>query len=220
MSMIRMLIRILREMVRAVAMLPLTVKFLIGLAILVEIVVITQWEHLTNTQPPAPTVPYVTVVPQNPEQRSSNFPDSPSADKAPATATEATLAKRMARLVIEEPMVQPNGSIVGNRQTLYLYGIKQFDSKTVCTRASGERWACGLHAYATLRNAIAKKTIVCDPKTILPNAVTATCRMGATDIALMLVGDGLVELDGNVDDVELVKAQASAKSRKLGIWDR
>ena len=160
------------------------------------------------------------ISPQNPEQRSFDFPEAPPADKTQAATAEAGLAKRMARLVIEEPMVQPNGSIIGNRQTLYLYGIKPFDSKTVCTRSSGARWACGLHAYATLRNAIAKKTIVCDPKTLMPNGISAICRMGTTDIALTLVRDGLVELDGNVVGSEMVNAQTFAKNRKLGIWDQ
>jgi endonuclease YncB( thermonuclease family) len=122
-------------------------------------------------------------------------------------------------LVIVEPEIQANGSIIGNGQILYLYGIKQFDSKNVCTRASGERWACGLHAYATLRNATAHKTIICDPKKILQNAVSAICRLGTTDVALTLIRDGLAELDENIEDTEMVNAQAFAKSRKLGIWD-
>jgi endonuclease YncB( thermonuclease family) len=126
----------------------------------------------------------------------------------------------MARLIIEEPIAQPNGSIIGNHKTLYLHGVKPFDSKKVCARASGERWACGLQAYATLRNTVAKKTIACDPKTLLPNAVTATCHIGATNVALVLVRDGLVELDDNADDADLANAQAFAKNRKLGIWDR
>jgi endonuclease YncB( thermonuclease family) len=133
---------------------------------------------------------------------------------------DADIAKRLARFIITEPKAQSDGSISGGRETVFLYGIKQFDSKKLCTRASKERWACGLRAYATLRNEIARKTIVCDPKTLLPNAVNAICRIGTTNVALALVRDGIVELDDNADDDELAKAQASAKSAKLGVWDR
>ena len=198
----------------------MTIKLLIGLAILVAFVVVTQWDNLVNVRPPAPAASKVSSAPKLPEQRSFNFPETPPAEKARAAEVGALLAKRMARVTIEEPNVQADGSISGNGQTLHLYGIKQFNSKTLCRRASGEPWACGLHAYAMLRNTIANETIVCDPKTLLPNSVAATCRVGSTDIALMLVRNGLAELDNNIDDADLVNAQASAKSQRLGIWDR
>lgn len=216
----REIIQTLREIVRAVVALPLAVKVLIGVAVLIEFVVVTQWERLPFRQVHSPVVSKVPVSPPEPEQNSFNFPEVLPADKVMTAAVEAALAKRMARVVIEEPTVQANGIITGGGQTLYLYGIKAFDSKAVCTRASGERWACGLHAYATLRNAIAKKTIVCDPKTLLPNAVSAICHLGTTDIALALVRDGLVEVDDKATDSEMAKAQAFAKNQKIGIWDR
>jgi endonuclease YncB( thermonuclease family) len=211
------MISLVREMVRAVVMLPLVIKALIGLALVVEFVVVVQWERLTFRQPPAPAL---TQSPERPAEGSFGFRDVPIPNTADAATVEAALAKRMARVTIEEPIVQPNGSITGNGQTLYLYGIKQIDSKKVCTRASGDRWACGLHAYATLRNSISKATIVCEPKKILPNAVAAVCSQGPINIALSLVRDGLVEVDENADDAGLVRAQAFAKSKNLGIWDR
>ena len=213
------MIRFLREMVREMAMLPLTAKFFVGLGISAIFVVVTQWERLPLAQLFVSASPKASISSQQSEQRSFDLPDAPPADKTHAAEVEAFLIKRMTRLVIVEPKVQTNGSIIGNGQTLYLYGIKQFDSKRVCARASGERWACGLHAYATLRNAIAHKTIICDPKRILQNGVSAICRLEATDVALALLRDGLIELDDNIDDAELVDAQNFAKGRKLGIWD-
>ena len=200
-------------------MLPLPTKFLVALGISIIFVVVTQRERLTLKPVDVPASPKVETSSQQSEQRSFDFPDTPPADKTHAAEVEAFLIKRMERLVIAEPKVQTNGSIIGNGQTLYLYGIKPFDSKKVCTRASGERWACGLHAYATLRNAIAGNTIICDPKRILQNGISATCRLAASDVALILLRDGLVELDDNIEDAELVNAQAFAKSWKLGIWD-
>ena len=164
------IVRIAREMVQAVAMLPLAAKVLIGLAILAEFVVITQWEHPTFRSPPAPVTLKATISPQKPEQRSFSFPEA-AAEKTRAAEVEASLAKRMARVFIDEPNVEANGSIIANGQAFYLYGIKQLDSKKVCTKASGDRWACGLHAYATLRNSIAHKKIICDPR--------RSCRTGS-----------------------------------------
>lgn len=207
--------RLLRDIVQALATLPRLAKISIGLAIAIEFVVITQWERLALRKPPAPKVE---ISAQNPQQ-SPGISEERPADVSPESTINAS-TKSMARFTIEEPLVQPNGTILGNHQTIYLYGIKPIDSKAVCTRASGDRWACGLNFYATLRNSIAKKTITCDPKTILPKGVTAVCRLGELDLGLALVRDGIVEADDAVADVEMIKAQQVAKNNKLGIWDR
>ena len=225
------MVRLIREMIREVAMLPLPVKILIGLGISTIFVVITQWERLgldvqwerlTRKQPPAVTVSktLVPVPPQQSEKRSFDFPAAPPADTKSAAAVEALLLKRIGHLNIVNPQVQPNGSIIGNGQKVYLFGIKQFDRNTLCKRASGERWACGLRAYATLRNSIEHKKIDCEPKKHLSNGISALCRMGSINVASILVRGGLAELDDNTGDADLIKDQAFAKSRKLGIWDR
>lgn len=210
------IIRLGREIFRALVKLSRPIKFLIGITILVEFLVITQWERLPFNQPAPPAPAKTSIASQLPAETLA----TPPSDKTQDAATDEALAKRLARFEVIDPQVQVNGSILGNGQTVYLHGIKRFDSKNLCTKASGERWACGLHAYATLRNTIAKKTIVCEPQARLPNAVAATCRIGPTNIALVLVSAGLVELDDNAADTELVSAQALAKGGKLGIWDR
>jgi hypothetical protein len=43
---------------------------------------------------------------------------------------------------------------------------------------------------------------------------------GPTNIATILLRDGLAELENGVSDVGLIDAQAFAKVRKLGVWDR
>lgn len=207
--------RFLRDIVQALAALPRLAKIAIGLGIAMEFIVITQWERLTLRKPPAPIVEISTL---NSQQGSDNSHER-SAD-APSESTVKTPPKSMERFTIEEPLVQPNGTILGNHQTIYLYGIKPIDSKAVCTKASGDRWACGLNFYATLRNSIAKKTITCDPKEILPRGVAAVCRLGTYDLGLALVRDGMVEADDAVADPEMIKAQQVAKNNRLGIWDR
>lgn len=218
--MIRTLRQLARETMREMGRLPLLAKIGVGLIIPVIFVVVTQWERLPFTRPPILTPPADSLPVPTPAVQSNNFQVPPSDNKAETTGSSPALSNRLARFVIVDPQVHGNGLISGNGVSLYLHGLKPFDSKAVCTRASGERWACGLPAYATLRNAIAKQTITCDPKTLLPKAITATCRMGRDNIALALVREGLVELDDTRDDNDLLFAQAYAKSRRLGIWDR
>jgi endonuclease YncB( thermonuclease family) len=217
--------RIFREIIRAMASLPLLAKIAIGLIIPVIFLIVTQWERLDvvtqwerlasklhyNPKPSAAS--FSSPQPQVPF---NNFSTKPSEK----TAIDPALAKHLASFEVIDPIVQANGTITGGGKTLYLYGIKQFDSKALCTKASGERWACGLHAFAALRNDVAGKKITCDQKTLTPNALSATCRIGANNIALRIVRDGLIELDDNADDEDLIKAQDSAKSQKLGIWNR
>lgn len=207
-------------------MLPLPVKFLIALGISIIFIVITQWERLgLATQWDRLTVKQHTIIATSTLSNSPPHSEQRSLDASPpapthAEETEASRLERMGRITITDPRAQFNGSIIGNGQTFYLYGIKHFDSKQVCILKSGARWACGLRAYAALRNATAKKILICDPKKILRNALSAVCHVGAADVALALVRNGLVELDDDVEDTEMLQAQAIAKRQNLGVWDR
>jgi endonuclease YncB( thermonuclease family) len=212
------MVRILRAMIRELTLLPLSIKIAVAVALSINFYVITHWEFLTSKKP---TVSHAKKVKSSapPQGPFADFPKESHVDASKVAAIQAHVSKRMSRIVIDDPIVQPNGSITGNAQTIYLYEIKPFDSKTLCTRSSGERWACGLHAFASLRNAIAHKKIVCEPKKLLLNGVSAICRMGEIDIASILIRDGLAELDQTSDNAELMKAQALAKRSRLGIWD-
>ena len=207
-------------MVQAFGMLPLTVKLLVAIFLIADFVVITQWEKLPFGHAARPVIAK-TAAP-NPQSKQAASPSLKSAatDKLLAAAAEQHVIERMNPIVLIDPQVQADGSIHNKGQRLYLYGIKPFNSKQVCTRATGERWACGLEAFATLHNEVAKKTILCKPKEIRPDGIGASCRMGDTNIALVLVRKGLAALDGKATDIELLNAQDSAKRQKLGIWNR
>ena len=214
-------IQLFQEMVRELIALPRVIKIFVAIGIAAIFVVITQWERFgLGPQHPALTQPVIYTLPQRPELRPADLSAASTPENTDAKAAEALRLERIGRLDIVDPLVQADGSIKGNGQTLYLYGIKPFTSKDVCTKSSGLKLACGLRAYAGLRNTIEHKEIICDPRKILRNGVAATCRLGKIDIALAMVRDGLVELDDNIDDVAMVNAQAFAKGRKLGIWDR
>ena len=213
--------RLLREMIQALAMLPFAIKVLIAVALVLDFVVITQWDRLFPKTPTAPVVQKASVSPPKPEHRIFDFSNMPPHDETDSEEIKKISIKRMAPIVIDGPAANPDGSISADGKLLYLYGIKPFNSKNICTRASGERWACGLHAYATLRNTIAHKEITCEPKASLPNGLSTICRIGTTDVAALLARKGLVEIDENTkDDPELIDAQRFAKDQRLGIWDR
>lgn len=215
------MLRLLREMIQELISLPLVIKIFVAIGLVTIFVVITQWERLGfGTQRAALIQSATPTLPPQVEQRPADISKASTPENTDAEAAEALRLKRIGPIDIGDPLVQPDGSIKGNGQTLYLYGIKRFTSKDVCTKTTGLKMACGLRAYAGLRNSIEHKEIICDPRKILPNGTAATCRIGKTDIALALVRDGLVELDDNIDDVAMVNAQAFAKGRKLGIWDR
>jgi endonuclease YncB( thermonuclease family) len=210
---------LLREMVQALVKLPSTVKLLIAVFLVAEFVVITQWEKLPFVRTARPVAAKQVIPVPQPRQPSPASLKSAATDKLLAAAAQQHIIKRMEPIVLADPQVQADGSIHNKGQRLYLYGIKPFNSKQVCTRTTGERWACGLEAFATLHNEVAKKTIVCEPKEMRPDGIAATCRMGGTNIALVLVQKGLAALDGNATAIELLNAQDAAKREKLGIWN-
>jgi endonuclease YncB( thermonuclease family) len=207
-------------MAQAFAKLPFTIKLLVAVFLIAEFVVITQWEKLPFGHSARPVVAKQAAAVQQPKHPSPAALKSAATDKLLAAAAQQHIIKRMNPIVLIDPQVQADGSIHHKGQRLYLYGIKPFNSKQVCTRATGERWACGLEAFATLHNEVAKKTIVCDPKEIRPDGIGATCRMDGVNIALVLVQKGLAALDGSATAIELLNAQDSAKRQKLGIWSR
>jgi endonuclease YncB( thermonuclease family) len=218
-------VKYLREAVRELAALPFMIKIAVVIGIAGIFVVITQWERIgsfiqsARLQPPAPIAAQASASRPPTIGRPADIAASPAEEPVDETSDEYR-ARRLGRLIINGAKVNADGSITDKDRTLYLYGIKPFNSKNICKRASGEPWACGLQAYAGLRNAVANKIIVCQPKKILTNGLSVTCRIGDTDIAVMLVNNGLVALDDNVTDAALTNAQSFAKVRKIGIWDR
>jgi endonuclease YncB( thermonuclease family) len=210
--------RLLRDVLREMAALPLPAKLLIALALIANFLVITQWERLPFAAASASRAPVVQAPAV--ERRDFNFEDMSAVEAPDAAAAQKAQLRRMATITIEDPKVESDGSIRNDGQTLFLYGIKRFDSKAVCTRASGDRWACGLQAYATLRNELAHKTIVCEPKKILERALAATCRLNGLDVALILIRKGLVEVADDADVPDLLQVQAAARTARLGVWDR
>jgi endonuclease YncB( thermonuclease family) len=119
---------------------------------------------------------------------------------------------------LERPEVRANGIIRNGETYILLSDVTPFTSKDVCKKSSGQRWACGLQAYATLHNMIAGHAIECIPRQVDGTNTVASCRLGSTNLAAELLKKGLVKLQPDSSDPELQQAQSYAKSGHIGIW--
>jgi hypothetical protein len=208
------------EIVQALALLPLYAKVLVAVGLAVWVVVVADWNEIFPA-PPSPAAPAAKVeqrAPAAPAQAAIRPAEQKSEDRIPVQAPAGGLP---GAFTINDPRVAPDGSIRNGEDgaPFFLKELKPFNSKDVCTRSDGERWACGLHAYATLRNSIAHKTIRCtnDGSKEEPRV---SCRIGGENLALILVNNGLVELRDGVQDRDLLRAQSKAKAARTGIWNR
>jgi endonuclease YncB( thermonuclease family) len=133
---------------------------------------------------------------------------------------------------IEHAGVTPGGAIAAEDRTVRLYGVAFLEPRRICTDAAGEKWACGRRAYIALHNKIAAQTVNCEPRvaaeprvatepfqpTELPPPLAADCFLGDINLAAWLLAQGLARLQPDVTDKELVAAEASAKTARLGLW--
>ena len=125
---------------------------------------------------------------------------------------------RVARSIeIKKAGAIPNGSIVGDGRTVRMYGIAFPDVKKICATASGERWPCGRRAYIALHNKVVAQTVSCEPR-VDAELAAADCFVDEVNLAVWLLSEGLVSLAAEVADKELMAAEATAKTARLGLW--
>jgi endonuclease YncB( thermonuclease family) len=134
---------------------------------------------------------------------------------------------------IEHAGVTPGGAIAAEDRTVRLHGVAFLEPRKICTDAAGEKWACGRRAYIALHNKIAAQTVHCEPRQAAeprvaaeslqpteppPNPPAADCFIGDVNLAAWLLAQGLARLQPDVTDKELVAAEASARTARLGLW--
>lgn len=205
---LRSSLRLCAEMADAVSQLSAPVKIAIAVAMAAEVALIIGW-HPGKTGAPAPSP--ILATPAH---------EAPKVDQKVPDRVQAPVPDPNRLITLENPEVSPDGSIRGAGPPFFLAEIGPFTSKDVCTRSSGERWACGLHAYATLRNSIAHKTIQCTPPVGSDADLMASCRLDGLNLSMLLVRDGLARVREGIEDRQLLRAQAEAKLKHVGIWDR
>ena len=117
----------------------------------------------------------------------------------------------------ERVRVDMNGLIYADGRNLSLYATVLIARNRICTSPEGARWACGQRALMALRNLLEGKSIACRFKQ-MADVLKAACSVGDSDIAQFLLAEGWAELAEGVTEEIYVGANASARSRKIGIW--
>lgn len=200
-------------MANAVGHLSMAVKAVIVFAMAAEVALIISWHPIQARDPAPPPARAASALADPVNEAAKIGKKVPDRVLAPEPDPNQLIT-------IEDPEVGPDGSISGGAAPFFLAEISRFTSKDVCTRASGERWACGLHAYATLRNSIAHKTIQCTPAAGPDAELLSSCRLDERNLSALLLRDGLAQLRDGIDDEQLLRVQADAKLKRTGIWDR
>ncbi len=195
----------------AIARLPLVAKVLLAFvgAALVLFIATPPSHHFIRSSAAdeaAPTTKLALVVQAVPVQ-----------DKAEAENT-LTQSRMPEPIRLQHPEVQSNGTIKNGDAYFVLADVTRFTRKDVCTHSSGEKWACGLEAYATFHNMIAGQAIECIPRKAEGKNTIASCYLGSSNLAAELLKRGLVKMQPDVSNRELQEAQEYAKSRRLGVW--
>jgi len=140
---------------------------------------------LAVTRPVAPTVVAPPAVdPTTLERVEPRAPLSTIAQALP-------LPKPRPKPLLFRPVADsPNVILAGGRRII-IAGVDPVDNDEVCTSATGAKWPCGRSARAAFRGFLRGRAVTCEfPSGEVPDEVTASCRLGRTDIGAWLVSNG------------------------------
>jgi endonuclease YncB( thermonuclease family) len=142
-------------------------------------------------------------------------PDGVARVYAPAQATAPRGSSRPIR--IARAAVTPKGAITGDGTTVQLYGVVFPETNKICSTASGERWPCGRRAYIGLHNKVIGQPVSCAPRGG-GDPQAGDCFLGEVNLAAWLLSQGLTRLAPDIQDKDLLSAEAAARKAKLGLW--
>jgi endonuclease YncB( thermonuclease family) len=114
--------------------------------------------------------------------------------------------------------VQLDGTLRSGETSIRLHGILLPDRRTICTRESGARWACGLSAIGALRGLVQRRSMTCRILEEGDAALIGACRTGNFDLSVKLIEDGWAELQSDIKQKSYLDAARFARSRGVGLW--
>lgn len=121
--------------------------------------------------------------------------------------------KRFYRVV-----VQDGGSLKAGNTSIRLEGIEVEGLTGQCEDTRGYAWSCGRFARSALMRLIRGRAVVCHvPIKGQPDALTARCSVGGTDLSLWMVAQGWAKPKAPAK-ANLKTAADTAQERRLGIW--
>lgn len=136
-------------------------------------------------------------------------PEPPLADQDNATKAAAKPT------VLYRPVAIAAGLIQFDKLTLQLEGIEPEQAERTC-ESNGKTWPCGVVARTAFRNFLKARALSCNlPEGAVGPSATASCSLGAQDVATWLVDNGwATPLPGS----PLEKRAEAAQKAKRGFY--
>ncbi|MDP3899132.1 MAG: thermonuclease family protein [Mesorhizobium sp.] len=120
------------------------------------------------------------------------------------------LPKPRPKPLLFRPIAESASVILAGGRTITIARIDPVQVDETCTSASGQQWPCGRAARAAFRALLRGRAVTCEfPDGEVPDAVTASCRLGPLDIGGWLVANGWARSDG---DAYAEQADAARKA--------
>ena len=121
--------------------------------------------------------------------------------------------------VLSEPVdsarVLKNNALKLNNERFILYGAVIPTSTSKCSEGES-LWPCGARATLTLHSLLQDELLNCESIDNSSKLPLVRCYVGASDIAQLLINDGLAIVPKVHSEYRL--SEISAKSRQVGIW--
>lgn len=158
----------------------------------------------TPTRPVAPQI--VAIPPVDPATLERVEPRAPLSEIAHALP----LKKPRPKPLLFRPVAESASVISAGGYTITIAGIDPVDFDETCTSSTGRAWQCGRAARAAFRGFLRGRAVTCEfPDGEVPDAVTATCRLGNYDIGGWLVANGWARSAGDIyaEPAEVARAQ-------------
>ncbi len=136
---------------------------------------------------------------------------APAAAPAPAEADRFTLrfTSRSAVTVLDSVTFEAQGI------RYRLSGLEPVDANRICRRGTGERWACGLRARASLSGLLRSEGVRCAPAGRVDDVEVVECRRLGRDVGEVQVRGGHALV---ADGGPYAEKEAAAKAASEGVW--
>jgi endonuclease YncB( thermonuclease family) len=123
-----------------------------------------------------------------------------------------------AQTISGRPTVLDGETLEVRGQRIKLIAVDAPDDH-VCEATDDARWRCGPRAASALAELLEEAVVTCTPRDRdLLGRPIAACSLGAVDLSLWLIRNGLARDASSAPNGKYRQAQDEAKSARRGIW--
>ena len=115
------------------------------------------------------------------------------------------------------PVTTDSATFQVDKLTIHVAGVTPPAVDATCKLADGTDWPCGKVALFSLRRFLHGRAVECFFAPPESDTVTASCRVGRTDLAGWLIRNGWARPEGFASDADLA-AETAARCANLGLW--